>query len=105
MKRRLFSQAILYAINGVDGGKEKGGIVCSGGSEEGGGEVVYMENDTKFCCSKHNNTQYCADVQFMLYTSGSRLKFLFTHELLFCNKIENNKVANSIKKVWLRSSI
>ena len=37
MKRRLFSQAILYAINGVDGGKEKGGIVCSGGSEEGGG--------------------------------------------------------------------
>ena len=59
MKRRLFSHAILYAINGVDGGKEKGGIVCSGGSE-GGGEVVYMENDTKFCCSNtiiHNIVQ------------------------------------------------
>ena len=51
MKRRLFSQAMLYAIKGVDGGKEKGGIVCSGGSEEGGGEVVHMENETKFCCS------------------------------------------------------
>lgn len=49
MKRRLFSQAMLYAIKGVDGGKEKGGIVCTRGSE-GGGEVVHMENDTKFCC-------------------------------------------------------
>ena len=60
MKRRLFSQAMLYAIKGVDGGKEKGGIVCSGGSEEGGGEVVDMENDTKFCCSNtiiHNIVQ------------------------------------------------
>ena len=61
MKRRLFSQAMLYAIKGVDGGKEKGGIVCSGGSEEGGGgEVVHMENDTKFCCSNtiiHNIVQ------------------------------------------------
>lgn len=37
MKRRLFSQAMLYALKGVDGEKEKGGIVCSGGSEEGGG--------------------------------------------------------------------
>ena len=59
MKRRLFSQAMLYAIKGVDGGKEKGGIVCSRGSEEGG-EVVHMENDTKFCCSNtiiHNIKQ------------------------------------------------
>ena len=58
----------------------------------------------KILLQKHNNT-HCADLQFMLYTSGSRLKFLLTRELLFCNKIENNKVANSIKKVWLRSSI
>lgn len=60
MKRRLFSQAMLYAIKGVHGGKEKGGIVCSGGSEEGGGEVVDMENDTKFCCRNtiiHNIVQ------------------------------------------------
>ena len=93
---------MLYAIKGVDGGKEKGDIVCTRGSE-GGGDVVHMENDTKFCC--RNNNTHCADLQFMLYTSGSRLKFLLTRELLFCNKIENNKVANSIKKVWLRSSI
>lgn len=39
MKRKLFSQAMLYAIKGVDGGKEKGDIVCSGGSEEGGGRL------------------------------------------------------------------
>ena len=105
MKRRLFSQAMLYAIKGVDGGKEKGGIVCSGGSEEGVGGGCSHGKWYKILLQQHNNTQYCADVQFMLYTSGSRLKFLLTRELLFCNKIENNKVANSIKKVWLRSSI
>jgi len=27
MKRRLFSQAMLYAIKGVDGGKEKGALL------------------------------------------------------------------------------
>lgn len=37
---------------------------------------------------QHNNTQYCANVQFMLYTSASRLKFLLPLELLFCNKIK-----------------
>lgn len=52
MKRRLFSKAMLYAMKGVDGGKEKGDIVCSRGSEAGGGgEVVHMENDTKFAAA------------------------------------------------------
>ena len=69
-----------------------------------------MEEKKKETCyeillQQHNNTQYCADVQFMLYTSGSRLKFLLTHELLFCNKIKTNKGASNITKVWLRSSI
>lgn len=73
MKRRLFSQAMLYAIKGVDGGKEKGGIVCSGGSEEGGGgEVVHMENDTKFCCS--NTIIYTILCRCTVYALHFRLK-------------------------------
>ena len=86
MKRRPFSQVMLYAMKGVNGEKEKGDIVWSSG--RGGGEDGKMiQNFAK----QHNNTQYCADVQFMLYTSGSRLKFLLTLELLFCNKIKKKQ--------------
>ena len=65
---------MLYAIKGVDGGKEKGGIVCSGGSEEGGGaaEVVHMENDTKFCCS--NTIIYTILCRCTVYALHFRLK-------------------------------